>query len=103
MSKLQSKKLELNRAIAGIEAASAKVKKLSEAVKKGALSPKELENAIFDLKRKGSKLKIIHAETKILSGYEHVPFNDVAPKTDNQLKLWVVIALIALLYIVLAK
>ena len=100
MDKLQAKEAELETAIKDMEYASTSVKRLSADVKSGLIPKNQLENAIDDLKKKGGALKILHAEAKILSGYERVTFEDIAPSQKGKSITWVLIGAIALGYLV---
>jgi hypothetical protein len=100
MSKLKHKELELEKAINDMKQASSSVKQLSADVKNGLVPKSKLEDAIDNLKKQGGNLKIIHAEAKILSGYESVTFNDIAPSNKKNNIMWSLIALIALGYLV---
>ena len=102
MNKLKAKEVQLENAISMLGEASNQVKYLSREVKKGLATPKQLQEAIDRVKRQGYELKIIHAEAKILSGYERITFSDVAPSSLKTSPLYILIGIFALAYLVMS-
>ncbi len=100
MTKKQLKENELGRATTELRNASSAVKKISKDVEKGFSTQADLEYAINDLKIKGKALKILQAETKVLSGWEVVSLGETGlPRTNSNNFIWIVVLLISAVYL----
>jgi len=100
----QQKEAELNAALAKMERASASVKKVTADVKKGVAIKSDLEQAILKLKEIGSKVKLLSVESKVLNGWEphRLGDDDSTLPTGAINPLWVIVGVVALLYLLQA-
>ena len=101
MDRRQLKEIELNEATARMLQIAAQVKELTKEVKEGIATKKDLSNAVTSLQDQSNKVKILQAETKVLSGWEIVQIGEEdLPKTKNNSLVWIIIAIVCSVYLV---